>query len=525
MLTWLDRAQPMGLRATGPSDTRVAMGSLREANLSLWIATTPSTDYPSLEAGGPRRVDAVVVGSGITGLTAATLLKEAGATVAVLEAGRVCSGVTAYTTAKVTSLHGLTYAGLVSSMGEERARGYGEANQAAIERVAGFVSERAIDCDFSRRSAYTYTTDPQSVGKIEAEVAAAQSLGLPATFSTDTDLPYEVLGAVRFDGQAQFDPRRYCLALAAGVPGDGSHLFERARAVAVEDGSPCVVRTRESSIEADHVVLATHLPFLDRGGFFAKCHPSRSYALAARLEGQVPTGMYLSADSPTRSIRAALGDELVILGGEGHEVGADPDTRRRYQALEAWAREHFAVKDVAYRWSAQDHTPVDGIPYAGRLLPRSSVFVATGFNKWGMTNGTAAAAILADVICGRGNPWAEVFDATRLRSLASGKLLTTTVGVARHFVGDRLSTLGARPAEELSPGEGAIAMLDGSKVAAYRDDDGTLHAVSPICTHQACLVSFNTAERTWDCPCHGSRYNVDGEVLEGPAVKNLEARS
>ncbi len=356
-------------------------------------------------------------------------------------------------------------------------------------------------------------------------MAAAQRLGLPASFTTQTDLPYEVAAAVRFDAQAQFHPRRYCLALVAAIPGDGSHVFERSRATGVDEGSPCVVRTEAGAVEADHVVLATHLPFLDRGGFFAKCHPSRSYALAARVDGGAPTGMYLSADSPTRSVRAALDDEFVILGGEGHRVGEDPDTRRRYQALEAWARQHFSVRDVAYRWSAQDYTPVDGVPFVGRLLPGSRVLVATGFNKWGMTNGTAAAVIMADLIAGRDNSWAEVFDATRLRSLASGKLLTANMSTARHFIGDRLSTLKVRPAEELRPGEGAIVSVGSRKVAAYRDDEGSLHAVSPVCTHQYCMVSFNTAERTWDCPCHGSRFTVDGQVLEGPAVEDLDGRS
>ncbi len=501
------------------------MGSLRESNPSLWIPTAPPDDYPSLAEAGPGRVDVAVIGSGITGLTTATLLKASGAAVAVLEAGRVCSGVTAYTTAKVSSLHGLTYARLVSSAGEERARGYGEANQAAIETIAALVAERAIDCDFSRRAAYTYTTEAGTVGQIEAEVEAAQRLGLPATFTTETDLPYEVAAAVRFADQAQFHPRRYCLALASAIPDEGCHVFERTRAIAVEEGSPCVVRTDRGPIEADHVVVATHLPFLDRGGFFAKCHPSRSYALAARLEGPPPQGMYLSADRPTRSVRAALGDEFVILGGEGHRVGEDADTRRRYQALEAWAREHFPVHEVAYRWSAQDYTPVDGMPFVGRLLPGSRVLVATGFNKWGMTNGTAAAGVLADLASGRDSPWAEVFDATRLRSLATGELLTTNVGTVRHFIADRLSTVRPGPAERLRPGEGAIALVDGKKVAAYRDDDGALHAVSPVCTHQYCLVSFNTAERTWDCPCHGSRFTVDGKVLEGPAVEDLEPRN
>ena len=505
------------------------MGSLHETNPSLWAATTPDgPSFAPVDATTPTApVDVVVVGAGITGLSTALALLERGAAVTVVDAGRICSGVTAYTTAKVTSLHGLTYAGLARSHGDETARAYAEANQGAIAQVARWIDEHGIECDFTRRPAYTYTTSTVTLEDVAAEVEVAQRLGLPASFTNTTELPFEVKGAVRFEDQAQFHPRDYCLGLAAAIAAKGGTIHEGTRVVDVDEGSPhCTVRIEDGlTLEAGQVVLATHLPFLDRGGFFAKCHPTRSYAMAVKLAGPAPTGMYLGADEPTRSVRSAIGDEYVIIGGEGHKTGQDDDTRRRYDALEAWAREHFDVTSVEHRWSAQDHAPVDGLPFVGRQLPGSKVFVATGFKKWGMTNGTAAGVMLADEITGRPNGAPSAFDATRQRSaFTSRDLYKENANVAERFVGDRLSSLRPPSADTLQPGEGGIVTCAGDKVAAYRDEDGTLHAVSPVCTHLGCLVSFNTAERSWDCPCHGSRFTIDGSVLQGPATEDLEQR-
>jgi nitrite reductase/ring-hydroxylating ferredoxin subunit len=236
--------------------------------------------------------------------------------------------------------------------------------------------------------------------------------------------------------------------------------------------------------------------------------------------------MYISVDEPARSVRGAMNDTLVIVGGEGHKVGQEPDTRRRYAALDQWAQETFAVDSIVHRWSAQDHMPVDGTPFVGRQLPRTRIFVATGFAKWGMTNGTAAGLLIADLIDGIDNDWLVAYDATRLRSPTTSKAFyrENADSVGRHLIGDRVKTRKPPSAATLTPGQGGIVELDGEKVAAFRGSDGTLSAVSPACRHVGCLVAFNTAERTWDCPCHGSRYTLEGKVIQGPTVKDLDLK-
>ncbi|HTJ75826.1 MAG TPA: FAD-dependent oxidoreductase [Acidimicrobiales bacterium] len=503
------------------------MGSLHETNPSLWVGTT--ADPPRFhELHGDATADVVVVGAGIAGLTAAALLKEQGRRVVVVESGPVAAGVTGYTTAKLTTLHGLVFDDLARAFGDDGARTYADANLAGMATVADLASRHGIDCDLETRAAYSYTVDPSVVDKITAEVAAAQRIGLLAEFVTETDLPYRVEAAIRLPDQAQFHPRKFCLGLARTIDGGGSAVFEHTRATSIHDeGDHCTVETDHGTLTAGHVIQATHLPFSDTGGFFARTHPERSYVLSARLDGPVPHGMYLSVDSPTRSVRSARmdGEEVVVLGGEGHKVGQDPDTRARYTALEDWARANFPIRSVDYRWSAQDYVTVDHVPFVGPASPgRDRVLVATGFKKWGMSNGSAAGIMLADRIAGRDNPWAGFFDSNRLNPKQSVKdLVAANANVVKRFVGDRLRTE-TRTVDDLDPGDAAVLVVGSERVAAYRDEAGRVHAVSPVCTHMGCTVTWNTAETTWDCPCHGSRFTCDGAVIQGPAVKDLEPR-
>jgi glycine/D-amino acid oxidase-like deaminating enzyme/nitrite reductase/ring-hydroxylating ferredoxin subunit len=493
---------------------------------SVWMDTAPHTTYSPL--GASLTVDVCIVGGGVLGLLTADLLKRAGRTVAVLDADRVATGVTGYTTAKVTALHGLIYDQVRSRFGEEGARHYAEANDAGLALIADRVAEDGIDCDFRRRPALTYAEDESDLESLRKEVDAARAAGLDAELVGVVDLPWEVAGAVRLGDQAEFHPRRFLLAVADSVSGGGSHIFERTRVTGVDDGNPCRVRTEGGAeVTAGAVVIATHYPTLDRGLFFARLSAERSYALGIRARGRTPQGMFLSTESPSHSVRATPydGGELLIVGGESHKTGTS-DPVERYAALEAWARDRFDVASVEYRWSAQDAMPADGIPYVGKLSPIARrVWTASGFKKWGFTNGAAAAIMLSDAILERENPWAGTFDANRFKPVAAApSMLKENISVGAHFFGDRLAPPDVRSLEQLAPGEGGIVKVDGDKVAAFRDGDGVVHAVSPICTHLYCQVSFNAAERSWDCPCHGSRFATDGTVIQGPAVSPLERR-
>jgi glycine/D-amino acid oxidase-like deaminating enzyme/nitrite reductase/ring-hydroxylating ferredoxin subunit len=486
---------------------------------SLWLATASSPPRPALSR--DLDVDVAVVGGGITGITTALLLKRGGARVAVLEAGRVCGGTTGYTTAKVTSLHGTAYSELVRAFGEDGARVYAEANEGGLALVAGLVEDFGIDCDLRRRPNWTYATSPAGVRKVEREAEAARAAGLPVTLTDSLDLPFAVPAAVGLEDQAEFHPRKYVLGLAEQVAGGGSHVFEQTTVTAVEQGPPSRLRANSHIVTAGAVVVATGMPVLDRGLYFARETPVRSYVVAARAPWR-PRGMYISADEPTRSLRAhpVDGEELVLVGGESHKPGTG-DPARSYARLEQFAGEHFEVADVPFRWATQDYMPADGMPYVGRLWPFSDrILTATGFRKWGLANGTAAAIMLCDRLSGRDNPWASTFDSMRMKPLASVRAMVEEgLQDGFYFLADRLRKRAS--ADDVPPGEGRVVGSGLSQVAVYRDEDRTVHRRSARCTHLGCIVSWNNAERTWDCPCHGSRFGVDGEVLQGPAVKPL----
>jgi len=468
-----------------------------------------------------------VIGGGIAGLTAALLLKRAGAQVAVIEAGRVGTGVTGHTTGKVSSLHRLVYRELRRGFGQQGARLYGEANQAAIQRVAALVAEEAIDCDFRRVDNFTYAESEGALERVKAEASVARELGLPAHYTGSPPLPFPVRGALRFADQAQIHATKYLRGLAGAVAGGGSHVFEETHAADIAAGDGCTVATNAGIIRAKAAIVATNFPFVDRGLFFARCHMHRSYLVAVSVDDGLPDGTFISADDPLRSVMAHRSDgrEFLLVGGEGHRANEHVDPGERYRRLETWASARFPVSSLDYRWSTQDALPVDSLPYIGRMTPRSrNLYVATGFRKWGLSNGTVAGEILADRLLGRTSPWAKLFDSNRIKPRAS----------ARRFVEENLRS-GAgrvrarlsRPAAalpDLPRGAGRILEVRGEKVAAYRDERGELHAVSAVCTHAGCIVDWNSAERTWDCPCHGSRFDRNGRVIQGPAVEDLGQR-
>ncbi len=491
--------------------------------VSFWIDTTPETDYPSLE--NDIEVDAVIVGGGITGLTAAYLLKKNGIKTALLEANRIAKGVSAHTTAKITSQHSLKYYKMINTVGEEMTRQYAAANQAAIDLIESIVRENNIECDFKRTSAYVYTQDESYIRKLEDETESALKMGLPAEYTDTLDLPFGIQGAMKFDNQAYFHPRKYLLALASIIEGEDCRIFENTRAVDIQEGEThTVITDNGKKVRAKYVIQATRYPFYDKPGlYFARVYPQRTYLMGMRINSSFPDGMYISAEQPSRTMRLHKGNdmELMLVGGNSHKTGHGENLHNNYEIIRDFAKPIFDISGIPYRWSAQDYTAMDEIPFAGHLTAnRNRIFVATGFDKWGITNGTASAMLITDLITKGESPFEEVYSPSRFTPGASVKnFVVENADVAIKLISGKLNMPFGD--ETVEKGKAVITEADGYKVGVYRDNDDKLHYVSTTCTHLGCELKWNSAELSWDCPCHGSRFTYDGDIIEGPALESI----
>jgi glycine/D-amino acid oxidase-like deaminating enzyme/nitrite reductase/ring-hydroxylating ferredoxin subunit len=494
---------------------------------SLWLDTRETPVFSPLV--GDTHVDVAVVGAGITGLTAARLLVEAGRTVAVLDQDRVGSGTTGWTTAHVTQVPDLWFREIESKFGRDGTRAFVASSRAALDRIAAWVEGDRIDCDYQRVPAYLYTESPDDVGELEKEARIAREAGMSAELVREVPLPFRVAAGVRFDGQARFHPVAYLAGLTRRILESGGKIYEQTRVMEVEEGehgAPCrVVTEGGGTVTASQVIFATHTP----AGFsllHAELEPFRSYVVAVRLRDQLPPdALFFDTADPynyTRLQPSGRGD-LLIVGGKDHPTGEETETEASYRELEAYVRERWNVESVEYRWSAQFYEPPDGLPLIGEALSSDRVFVATGYSGIGMMFGTLGGMLLVDRILGRPNPWADLYRTTRLKPLAGGPHLAKLgLKTVKHFVQDRLTVPKVHDVSDVPLGEGQVVEVEGEKVAVYRGLEGVVHTVSPVCTHAGCYVHWNSGEKSWDCPCHGSRFTPDGRVIEGPAVKGLE---
>lgn len=493
---------------------------------SYWMDSTDSTSYPPLA--GEVEADVVVIGGGIAGLCTAWELTRAGRAVVLLEAARIAAGTSGFTTAKVSALHGAgVYSRLRRSAGPEAARLFARSQQDAVEHTARTITELGADCELERVPAFVWAETPRGLESVRAEAEAAREAGLEAELVSDTELPFPVAGAVRVDGQAQFHPRRFLLALAADTVRRGGRIFELSRADALHRNGPCRVSVRGGgTVTASEVVVATHYPVFDRMLLFPRLTPRRELVVAAAVPpDHDPGGMHINAERPVRSVRTAPfpdGMRLLVVTGEHFTPGAGQVTER-FERLASWARERFDNPQILYHWAAQDNDTSDGVPFVGRTPGGGGhLYAATGFGGWGMTGGVLAGRLISALIGGEELPWTALYDPRRLHlGREALPLATAQAKVAAHFVGDRLRRAPGKAAEELPPDCGAVLQVGGRQCAVYRDRDGRVHTLSARCTHLGCLVRFNDAERSWDCPCHGSRFAVDGSVLHGPATAPL----
>ncbi|WP_404451846.1 FAD-dependent oxidoreductase [Virgibacillus necropolis] len=500
-------------------------GKLSEFPASYWRDSTVLPEFPQLDK--DIQVDVVIVGGGITGITSAYLLANEGLKVAVLEADRLLNGTTGHTTAKITAQHDLIYDELITNMGKSKAKLYYEANTEAINFIKKTVEQQQIDCDLSTQDAYMYATTEEYEGKIQKEAKAYEKLGIDGGLVDKIPLDITIKNALIMRNQAQFHPLKYLSHLVQNISEKDGLIFENTTAVNVEAKKQPVVLTRDGNrVTADHVLACSHFPFYEGLGLYStRMYADRSYVLAAKTKKSFPGGIFISADKPTRSLRSVTinGEEMVLIVGESHKTGQGIDTMKHYKALESFGEQVLGLETIPYHWSAQDLTTLDKVPYIGEISAgQPNVLIATGYRKWGMSNGTVAALLFRDMVLGKKNAYQSLFTPSRFYANPSLKnFLVQNADVASHLIQGKLEMSNIDP-DTLANDEGAIISVKGERKGAYKDTEGKLHIVDTTCTHIGCEVEWNDGERTWDCPCHGSRFSYTGEVMEGPAEKPLQ---
>lgn len=499
--------------------------------VSVWMATEEIEGRGALTE--DMTADVCVVGAGIAGLTTAYLLARAGKSVVVIDDGPIGGGETGRTTAHIANALDDRFHEIERLHGEEGSRLAAASHGAAINRIEAIVRQEGIDCEFQRLDGYLFNPPGDPVEDLRRELEAAHRAGLSdVTLVERAPLPtYDTGPALLFPNQAQFHPMKYLSGLARAIERDGGRIFTRTRAERVNGGSKASVETGDGiTISAGAIVVATNTPINDRFVIHLKQAPYRTYAIGIQVPaGAVPRALYWDTPDPYHYVRLQSAErgageyEILIVGGEDHKTGQADDERARFDRLEQWTRERFPMAgEVEYRWSGQVMEPVDALGFIGRNpLDDDNVYIITGDSGHGITNGTIGGILITDLILGRDNPWAKLYDPSRITISAAKTFLQEGANTLAQYA-DWLAGSDVDAVKEIREGSGAVLWDGATKIAVYRDQHGHLHGCSAICPHLGCVVDWNDLEKSWDCPCHGSRFDAYGRVVNGPAIEDLK---
>ncbi|MBW3672375.1 MAG: FAD-dependent oxidoreductase [Acidobacteria bacterium] len=491
---------------------------------SIWLATSEAPQLQRFD--GRASADVVVIGAGITGLTAADLLTASGQKVIVLDMLEPGEGESGHTTAHLTVAFDEGYHSISKSIGDDAATLIAGASESAID----WLEKRCRSLEtgrFERVGGWVYTESADDVEMLQKEATASREAGLRCSFEDRAPLPFSNAGAIHYPDQAKFHPLEFCYGLISDLRRRGCSLFAGSKVVKVEDGSPCRIELENGGeITARDVIVATNVPVIDRVLLQTRLYAYRTYAIAVPAADTDPQGLFFDTMDPYHYIRTqdTADGRFLIIGGEDHRTGTETETERHFANLHAYTTERFGRREMTHHWSGQVIETPDGLPFAGLNPGAEHVYIATGYEGQGFTMGVTAAGAITNLITGGENPLTELLSPKRKEVLASAKTyITENLEFPAHFLADRLthSDVSAESLEDVPTGQGRIVEIDGRKAAAYRDDEGKVHLLSTVCTHLGCDVRWNKAESSWDCPCHGSRYDRDGEVLCGPATSPL----
>ena len=492
---------------------------------SLWIETTKDElKLKSLEQ--DEETEVCVIGAGLFGLTTAYYLSKRGKKVTILEKGNIGEKTSGNTTGKITSQHDLFYNHLVQDYGEEYAKLYLESNEEAIQNIKNIIKEEQIECEFEEQNAYVYTTKEEEIIEIEKEAKTLQDLGKDIKILRETELPFKTKMALEFKGQAQFHPRKYMIGLCNAILKENK-IYNYTTVLDVKkDETKYKIYTDKGVVTAKYVVIATHYPIINVPGiYFAKMYQGTSYLIAIETNKKLPEGMYINIKEPIYSFRTATynGKKNLLIGGSGHKTGEPIEDNSNYENLEKKAKELYPDCKILFRWNTRDCISLDKIPYIGKFSNlMENIYVGTGFKKWGMTLSNVGAKIVTDMIMGKENKYVKIYDSTRIKPIKNRWEVGNMVKQTVNSIALNKLKIEEEDLKVIKNDNGAIIEINGKNVGIYKDINGKIYAVKPNCTHLGCLLAWNNLDKTWDCPCHGSRFDYKGRNIYEPAIKDLK---